>query len=507
MLALLDGIRTRTLLIVLAAVLLLAAIVGGLVWHDYSAEYRPQRMVNAIVHMAGPSDVSSDAQIDWLPYRPPVPDNAQPVMVRNYQVYLDAAKDVSIVLRPNSRGVQTFMYIEGPEAPSHYTFKFTMLPDSELRLTDDGMVNLIDTERNVTIPALKAPWAKSMNGTTYDTMFSLGGEHGSDVVQTIELANAHYPVIADPDFDDPLTQLIEGREPVLADARTGSRDGPSHNFPGGRYYMGPNGLEVRFTNFATKRIYDAVSGATGFALGEIAVGTAFVKALLGAIPGPLRAMFSSVAGGALGDGIMPDNSCLGITFEPLNQVVDPDAQRNNPYPVRTLEGDYVSGDFDNWPKHTLVWLEPCSGSGSVGDAVPPPVAVAPAPQPATPAQPAPQPPVVAPPVQQPPAPQPQPTVPQAPAYYTYYVYNTCANGHCGLTIRTGPGYSNYGSMGVLVDGNAVNIVCQTSGEAVSGVDGSSSTVWDRLTNGGYVGDFYVNTPGMNGAFSPPIPRC
>ena len=94
-----------------------------------------------------------------------------------------------------------------------------------------------------------------------------------------------------------------------------------------------------------------------------------------------------------------------------------------------------------------------------------------------------------------------------PVTYRYYVYHTCANGHCGLNIRTGPGYTHYAVTRVLSDGNAVDIVCQTRGESVSGADGSSSNVWDRLAQGDYAADFYIDTPGMTGSFSPPIPQC
>jgi hypothetical protein len=115
----------------------------------------------------------------------------------------------------------------------------------------------------------------------------------------------------------------------------------------------------------------------------------------------------------------------------------------------------------------------------------------------------------------PPVPQPTPTQPPPatqlppppPTSYRYYVYHTCANGHCGLNVRTGPGYSAYAVVRILADGNPVDITCQTRGEPVSGADGSSSNVWDRLVDGNYAADFYVNTPGMTGSFSPPIPQC
>jgi hypothetical protein len=108
----------------------------------------------------------------------------------------------------------------------------------------------------------------------------------------------------------------------------------------------------------------------------------------------------------------------------------------------------------------------------------------------------------------PPTPPPAPpSLPPPPPYYVYQVYGTCADGGCGLHERTGPGYSSFPSVGMLYDGEAVDIVCQTTGELLTPNHGTASTVWDRLTNGFYVTDVYVDTPGVGGAFSPPIPTC
>ena len=94
-----------------------------------------------------------------------------------------------------------------------------------------------------------------------------------------------------------------------------------------------------------------------------------------------------------------------------------------------------------------------------------------------------------------------------PASYRFYVAGTCADGLCGLNKRSGPGYSAYSKVGVLVDGDAVDIACQTTGEWVHPNRGTPSNVWDRLTDGSYVTDVYVTTGGKGGAFTPPIPRC
>jgi cell wall-associated NlpC family hydrolase len=116
-----------------------------------------------------------------------------------------------------------------------------------------------------------------------------------------------------------------------------------------------------------------------------------------------------------------------------------------------------------------------------------------------PAQPAPQP---------TPAPQPNPA-PQgntpAPAVYPHHVVGTCSEGACGLKKRAGPGYTNYAQVGVVYDGQQIDIVCQTMGQAVQGLH-ATSAVWDKLSDGSYVSDYYTDTPNV-GVFSPPIPQC
>jgi len=69
-----------------------------------------------------------------------------------------------------------------------------------------------------------------------------------------------------------------------------------------------------------------------------------------------------------------------------------------------------------------------------------------------------------------------------------------------LNMRNGP--SSAGPVrGVLPRGALAAIACQRTGELVG-----DSRVWDRLTNGLYVSDRWVATPGRPG-FSPTIPRC
>jgi hypothetical protein len=121
----------------------------------------------------------------------------------------------------------------------------------------------------------------------------------------------------------------------------------------------------------------------------------------------------------------------------------------------------------------------------------------PGPQPGLPPQPAPQ----------PPAPNSggNTTPPQAGPVYIHHVTGTCRDGACGLTLRSGAGYSAFSAVGSLPEGAEADVACQAMGQAVSN-GYASSAVWDRLTNGDWVSDFYLDTPNI-GTFSPPIPQC
>jgi uncharacterized protein YraI len=70
-----------------------------------------------------------------------------------------------------------------------------------------------------------------------------------------------------------------------------------------------------------------------------------------------------------------------------------------------------------------------------------------------------------------------------------------------LYERTGPGAS-YASMGSLPNGATIQIACQTTGSMVN----NTSDIWDLLTTGYFVSDYYVDTPEV-GKYSPGIAQC
>jgi len=87
---------------------------------------------------------------------------------------------------------------------------------------------------------------------------------------------------------------------------------------------------------------------------------------------------------------------------------------------------------------------------------------------------------------------------------TFHVVNTCGAGSCKLTRREAS-RADGKALGTLPEGAPVDIVCQGQGGAVSAKAGSSR-IWDRLTDGSWVSDVYVDTPGTSD-YTDGIPRC
>jgi CHAP domain len=95
------------------------------------------------------------------------------------------------------------------------------------------------------------------------------------------------------------------------------------------------------------------------------------------------------------------------------------------------------------------------------------------------------------------------STPPPPSYGPYAVVGTGSN---GLNERSQPSTSAT-TVGDLANGTVVYLSCQTAGTAYStGGTPSTDSIWDRLTNGAYVADYWLSTPAV-GTFSPGIPRC
>ena len=80
---------------------------------------------------------------------------------------------------------------------------------------------------------------------------------------------------------------------------------------------------------------------------------------------------------------------------------------------------------------------------------------------------------------------------------TYQVSGTAGS----LTARSAPSTSA-SAVTTYAEGASLNITCQINGTLVNG----ASYVWDRLSTGTYVSDYYVNTPTIDN-FSIVLPNC
>jgi hypothetical protein len=169
-----------------------------------------------------------------------------------------------------------------------------------------------------------------------------------------------------------------------------------------------------------------------------------------------------------------------VTLGPTQQTIDTPLQIGYAWPVFNGQIPFIGVGC------------PPPGSATPGAGSPAPVPAPPAPSPSpspSPGTPPPPPP--------PPAPQ---------GYFVYHVHGSCAGSVCGIHERTGPGLA-YPIVGSKGEGSEVDIVCQTSGDLVTGTIGGSSAIWDRLTDGYYVADLFVDTPGVGVFSDPPIPHC
>ena len=86
-------------------------------------------------------------------------------------------------------------------------------------------------------------------------------------------------------------------------------------------------------------------------------------------------------------------------------------------------------------------------------------------------------------------------VPVATVAYGYSVTSTS-----GLYARTGPSTA-YPIARAYGYGSMLRVVCQAAGSAVA-----TTRVWDKLSDGTYVTDYYVSTSSNTG-YSPPLPGC
>ncbi len=89
---------------------------------------------------------------------------------------------------------------------------------------------------------------------------------------------------------------------------------------------------------------------------------------------------------------------------------------------------------------------------------------------------------------------------------SYPVYLTCADGVCSVNECVSPQPCGKHAVGRLKEGEMAEITCQTRGGRVPAHSPEGSNIWDKLVDGNYVTDYYIETP-KTGEFTPGIRRC
>ena len=102
----------------------------------------------------------------------PQTDNAQPERIGGLTVWANAQKDVSYAARYVSGGVQQFVHIAGPDAPT--SFAYNLPKDITPKTGPGGSIQLFGSSNRL-VGFVPAPWAKDANGEEVSSHFEISG--------------------------------------------------------------------------------------------------------------------------------------------------------------------------------------------------------------------------------------------------------------------------------------------------------------------------------------------
>ena len=106
--------------------------------------------------------------------------------------YNGDAYDIAVVA--SEVGFSSYIVIHNETAPTSYEFDLTLPTGYKLSENGVGGVNILNANDEIE-GIIAVPWAFDNNGDAVTTQFKLNGD---TLVQSVEHANAAYPVIADP---------------------------------------------------------------------------------------------------------------------------------------------------------------------------------------------------------------------------------------------------------------------------------------------------------------------
>ena len=108
--------------------------------------------------------------------------------------YSGDSYDIAVVA--SEAGFSAYTIIHNETAPTAYEFDVTLPTGFKMSENEAGGVNILNADDGIE-GIIVAPWAFDADGEAVTTQFKLSGD---TLVQTVEHADAAYPVIADPEY-------------------------------------------------------------------------------------------------------------------------------------------------------------------------------------------------------------------------------------------------------------------------------------------------------------------
>lgn len=288
------------------------------------------------------------------------------------------------------------------------------------------------------------------------------------------------------DFPDAYTQIVNHQIAIMPDGAT------SYLPLGiGRYYTGPNGLEVRLSSDGTWNTISAILGVEYSGAGSVVTGAVSKMAavIISGIP-PAAVRSALNAAGVVGSTFIADsahkallgNLCLAATFP--DGIVTPVLDRGS----ALLSWNFAAAFASPYPSGAVVWFEQCQAGSVLSDSIVP--AQFPIIQPVTPAQPI--------------SYLADRTILHGPDGSLYVMAGGAKFAFSSMSEFTGLGYSTNGmvNLDATTVGNIPTVpkngtVLRSGGGNIYVVAGGAKFVfgsWGEYTGQGYTSSSYINVP-------------
>ncbi len=158
----------------------------------------PKQGISYSLELADPDEEADESDTkpkSAIRFNLPVTDAHQNLNVQNkgdFALYTGDTYDIAV--NASHSGFAAYVVIRNEEAPTAYEFAYALPKGFKLSEGSNGGMLVLD-DQNQYIGFIEAPWAFDADGASVKTQFKL---RDGVLVQTVEHADAAYPVVADP---------------------------------------------------------------------------------------------------------------------------------------------------------------------------------------------------------------------------------------------------------------------------------------------------------------------